>query len=404
MPVLPSYPHNNRNIKVANRILIRSLIRDHGPISRKDLAGISGLTPAALTGIVRELIEDRTVVEVGAGKSSGGRRPIYLTLNPSAGYVLACRLQKGYLVTALVDLKSNVVAQKEAVADTSSPEGTAKAVYDHFLDLLVQAGVPREKVSMVSVASPGLINSRTGTIKRSVNLGWEDAPLGEHLAEAFGLPVHVENVSNASALAEQLYGHGRGCHHLIYVGLSVGIGAGIILDGQIVGGALGYAGEVGHLAVTVEGGAPCRCGSRGCFEAYCGTGAVVEKIRAGIALGLVSEKWVAALNGLDLSQAFQMLAEGEPYVKSVFAETAAIIGLVVANLINLYNPGVVVLGGELMKAGDEFLDLIRREASGRALGELGDEVRIVRSEMEADPGVMGAAAIALQKVFAQALS
>lgn len=395
-----TYPHNNRNIKLANRILIRSLVRSHEPVSRKDLARLSGLTPAALTSIVRELLDDGTVVETGPGESRGGRRPIHLMLNPQAAYVLACRLQKGYLVMALVDLKSQVVAQREEAADTASPETAAKAIEDNFEALVAESGVPREKVAAVGVATPGLVNPRTGVIRRSVNLGWEEAALGDRLSALFGLPIHVENVSNASALAERLYGHGQGCDHLVYMGLSVGIGAGIVQGGEIVGGSLGYAGEVGHLAVTVEGGAPCRCGSRGCFEAYCGANAIVERVRTGVALGLVSDRWSGAANGLDLAEVFRMLAEGEPYVKSVFAEAARIVGVVVANLINLYNPEVVVLGGELMRAGDEFLALIRREALVRALGELGEQVRIVRSEMEADPGMMGAAALALQKVFA----
>ncbi|HHY47472.1 MAG TPA: ROK family protein [Firmicutes bacterium] len=397
------YPHNSKNVKLANRILIRSLIRDHEPISRNELAKISGLTPAAVTSIVRQLIKDGNVLEVGHGESSGGRRPIHLMLNPSVTYILACRLQKGYLLMAIVDLKNNVRALKELAIDTSSPETVARAMGGNFQDLVARAQVPSDKVSFVSVASPGLVNPETGTIKISVNLGWEDAPLGEAVEKAFGIPVHIENVSNASALAEKLYGHGRGCNHLIYMGLSVGIGAGIIVNNQIYGGALGYAGEIGHMAMTLNDGPECKCGSRGCFEAYCGVNAVIERVRAGIKEGLVSPEWSTATDTLDLTQVLQMLHEGEPYVRSVFAEVANIVGVVVANLINLYNPEIVVLGGELMQAGEEFLELIRQSASARALKQLAEQVKIVKSEMTDDPGMKGAAAIALQRIFEQDL-
>jgi predicted NBD/HSP70 family sugar kinase len=399
----PLYPQNNRNLKLANRLLIRSLVREHEPVSRKELARLSRLTPAAVTSIVRELLEDGTVLEVGHGQSQGGRRPIYLTLNASAGYVLACRLQKNYLLMALVDLKSQVVAQEETAADTSSPETVAAAMFVHFPGLLAQAGISAGEVSAIGVASPGLVNQATGVIRRSVNLGWHKAPLGPCVSQLFGLPTQVENVSNASALAEKLYGHGRGCSNLVYVGLSVGIGAGIIVNGQILGGTLGYAGEVGHLAVTAEGGALCRCGNRGCFEAYCGTSALVERVRTGIVLGLVAGQEDGLAENLDLAAVFRMWRAGEPYVRTVFTETAAIVGLVVANLVNLLNPGVVVLGGELMDAGEEFLALVRKEVAARALGELAEEVRILRSGLTEDTGMKGAAALALQKVFDQVL-
>lgn len=401
--MLPPYPYNSKNVKLVNRSLIRALIRDHEPISRNELAKISGLTPAAVTTIVKQLIKDGAVCEIGHGESSGGRRPIHLMLNPSITYILACRLQKNYLLMAIVDLKNNVHAQKTLTIDTSSPGTVAGAMLENFQDLLTQAQVPKEKVSFVSVASPGLVNPETGTIKISVNLGWENAPLGETLAEAFGIPVHIENVSNASALAEKIYGHGRECSHLIYMGLSVGIGAGIIANNQIYRGALGYAGEIGHMAMTLDEGPECKCGSYGCFEAYCGINAVMDRVRTGIAKGLVSPNWDNAANGLNLPIIFQMLRDGEPFVKSVFAMVANIIGVVVANLINLYNPEVVVLGGELMQAGEEFLGLIRQGASAHALRQLSESVKIVRSEMADDPGMKGAAAIALQKIFEQDL-
>src|SRR5690606_5169310 len=128
--------------------------------------------------------------------------------------------------------------------------------------------------------SPGLINVQSGVIERSSNLQWQQIPLGTMLSKRlYGMPVLLENISNAAALAEKEYGSGRGYNDLIYLNLSVGIGAGIIIDGKVYGGAKGYAGEIGHMTLIPDGGPPCTCGRSGCMEAVCGVGAIIERMK-----------------------------------------------------------------------------------------------------------------------------
>lgn len=386
------------NDRAGNRGLILRLLRDHEPVSRKGLAGLSGLSAPAVGAIVQKLIGAGLVAELGRESSARvGRRAINLGLLPTARCVLGVRLQKGFLRLALVDLRNRVLARESRSLDTADPERVVAAVADLFEPLAQAAGVPAERVVQVGVAAPGLVDSGSGVVKVSVNLGWREVALAEQLSLRLGRPVHVENSANAAAFAQKTCGPGRDCAHLAYLTLSVGISAGLIVDHRVYGGARGYAAELGHLTVALTGGPPCRCGKTGCLEAYCGLEAVVARAQAAC-----RERAAAAPEGF--AEVVERAAAGDPVILRVVEETGRILGAGVAALVNLCHPELVVLGGELMQLGQPLLAAVEAGAREHALAALLPEVRIVASTFTEDPSLVGATALALDALFAAGLA
>jgi len=390
----------SRDLRHQNRLLVREIVRLSGPVSRNEIARIAGLTPPTITNVINELIESDTVREIGHGESTGGRRPVLLELNPNAGFVFAARIQRGEIVTALLDLVGGILASSKTSLDSSEPEGFIQAIGGAFDMLTAGAGVPKNRVLWCGVATPGLVDSQQGIVHKSANLSWHAVPLGPMLSEAIGgVPVYVENVSNAAALGEKVYGSGQGYENLIYLNLSVGISAGVIVNDKVFGGARGYAGEVGHVAVVPEGGPLCSCGRYGCFEAICGARAVLQRIRQETPAEVLATVGIDNAK-LSISHLIDTQLARTPDVSRILRETGEVIGLVIANLISLFDTRLVILGGELSRLDDAFLDSVVRSVNKHGLEDIVEGVRIVRSTMRDDPGLMGTYALAIERVFA----
>lgn len=390
---------NNKVVKTYNRLLIRNIIRKLGPIARYEVAKEAGLTPPTVTVIVNELIRDGIVNEVGYGKSSGGRRPVMLELNPKAAYIFAVRLQRGEGVTAIFDLGGNILNHHERILDTADAEEVVEAIGNSFDWLISNTGIDKENVLCCGLASPGLINVQRGVIKHSSNLKWNQVPLGPMLSKRlYGIPVHLENISNAAALAEKEYGSGRGYNDLIYFNLSVGIGAGIILDGNIYRGTKGYAGEIGHMTLIPDGGPKCTCGRFGCIEAICGVRAVIERMKKEIPKQVFVEHGLhrSKLNTQDLL--LPPLLETEA-MKTILKETGRWVGIAAANLVSVFNPALIILGGEVPKTGNDFIKAVVETMNKRILKEFIGTVKVVNSTMEKDPPLIGAYTLALEVLF-----
>ena len=391
---------NSKDLKILNRLLVRDMIRTLGPIARFEIARETGLTPSTVTVIVAELLEAGVIKEVGHGESSGGRRPVLLELNPTAAYVFAVRLQRGEVVTALFDLTSNILVEDYQTLDTTKPGDVVEAIGASFDALVKEAHVNPDAILWCGVASPGLVDAHRGVVERTSNLGWLKVPLSAMLSQRLGgIPVHVENISNAAALAEKEYGQGRGHRHLIYINLSVGIGAGMIADGEIFGGAKGYAGEIGHMTLLAEDGPLCGCGRRGCLEAICGVRAVVEKAREAIPPEILGQHGITR-EKLTVAHLTSPPLNAHAEVQKLVRETGRSIGVLVANLVNLLNPEVFIFGGELAALGEPLLEAVRAEVENRTLEELGGRVEIKISNMRGTAPLIGAYVLALERIFA----
>jgi len=302
--------------------------------------------------------------------------------------------------TALVDVTGRIVSQD--YRETRAAEGPA-AVIERMVEAAVRvmAGVGSTQVRAVGVGAPGPIDIRTGLVVAPPNLsGWTNVPLGQQIADALKIATFLENDANAAALGEFRFGAGRGTRHMVYVTVSTGIGGGFILDGKLYSGATGGAAEVGHMTILPRG-PRCGCGRRGCLEALASGTAIAREGRELVVWGIPTR--IAELAGGDPARVSaklvaQAAAEGDTEAQEIIDEAMMYLGLGMANLVNLLNPEVLVIGGGLTNMGEALFSPVRCIVRQRAFRTAADAVRIVRAELGDDAGVLGAAAVAMAAV------
>jgi predicted NBD/HSP70 family sugar kinase len=339
-------PGSQASLREANEQRVLAALRQDGNLTQAAIARATGLSPATVSNIVGQLRVAGTV-EV-TPTMSGGRRALNVTLSRSAGVVVGIDFGHRHLRVALGDLAHRVLAEDYLSVDVdhSASDGIA-AAEGLVTELLRREGAERRDVLGVGMGLPGPIDQLTGTVGSSAILpGWVGVPAASVMGERLGLPVLVDNDANLGALAEVIWGAGRGSDHVAYIKASSGIGCGIVIGGRIHRGRNGTAGEIGHTALE-ESGPICRCGNRGCLETYVGVPNLLRSL--------------AVSHGTDITAAGMLAraADGDAGCRRVIGDAGRAIGAAVANLCNLLNPERVIVGGELAAAGDVLLDPLR---------------------------------------------
>jgi len=264
---------------------VLNLIKSSGPISRTEIARLSGLSQAAVSSIVTDLIESGLVHETGEGESTGGRKPVLLRINDRAGFVVGVKLTEQAITSALTDLDANVIyAQTVPIPGQCDLQAVQEAIVTTIETTIARSGVDPTRVLGIGLGMAGVVDGGVGVCRYSPFFGWWDVPLASSLTERLGIPVYLENDVNTLTIAEQWFGYGHGVDHFVVVTVGRGIGAGIVVNGQFYRGAIGGAGELGHIPL-VQNGPPCACGKHGCLEALASDPAVVRQARAAIARG-----------------------------------------------------------------------------------------------------------------------
>lgn len=307
------------------------------------------------------------------------------------------------LAVGSVDASGRVLAT--ARASTPVREGPQR-VLSLLIDLckkvlaatLCQAGDCR--VVAVGVGCGGPLDPERGIIYAPPNLpGWEEVHLAEDLTDGLGYPVYVENDANAAALGELRFGGGRGIKNFVYLTISTGIGSGIVIGGKLYRGENGNAGEIGHMCVAYDG-RPCHCGSRGCLEAYASGPSVAMRAREAAAKdgNTLLLKLAGSVEAIRPETVVAAVKQGDPLATRVWEETTFVLGVGIANVINIFNPRLVLLGGGLTQAGDLLFAPVRRVALSRAFARLTRVVDIVPASLGEMVGVLGAAAVAFDRL------
>lgn len=393
---------NSDLIRQLNRSLVLDIIRSHGPISKADVKRITGLNFTTVTNAVTDLVGEGMVQEVGLGSSSGGRKPVLLTLNPTARYVLGCELQSTELVVGLFDLTGRLLARtREAKTPATSPEEVTERIVQGIDRVLAQAGIAREKVVGLGVAAPGPLNSETGVMLTPPNMvGWRDVPLRSILEQATGLPVVLEKDGNAAALGEVWFGAGQGVHDLVLIIVDQGIGAGIISGGHLYRGTHSGAGEIGHTTIDIDG-PRCSCGNYGCLEAIASGFALGRKAGEAIRRGVRSTLGAHGDNAekIGVAELISAAEVGDKLALDLLDECGRTLGIAVANTVNMYNPQLIVLAGRLAQQSSLVLTRAQELGKGRAFPVLSQHVRIVPSALGDQFLLAGAAALILASLF-----
>lgn len=367
----------------------------YGPITRNQLAELTGLAIPTVSRIIAELIQAGLVQELEPVESQRGRRPTLIAVNPECGYIVGVDLGGTKLIALAINLEARVAARYEARLDPSmrGKENLRPLLIQGIERVIAKSGRLRDQFIGVGVGLPGSIDHASGRIIEASNLAVRDWPVREELETALSLPVCIENDANAAALGELFFGAGRFQHNLIFISLGTGVGMGLVLNEAIFHGDLGQAGEFGHIPM-VRDGPPCTCGNRGCLEALAGGWALPQRYQeAKGAEALSSETPRSA------AEVFRLARSGDPVAQRVVAEAAEYLGMGIASVLNLLSLRLVVLGGGMVEGNTAFLQAIRKATARYLIPELRGHVRLVPSALGRNAGALGGAALILQQVF-----
>lgn len=284
----------------------------------------------------------------------------------------------------------------------TQPERGANAVVDRIAQMIeeviaatrAETGAARADFLGVGIGSPGPLDRQTGIVIMTPNLGWRDFPLRDAVATRVGLPSTLDNDANCATVGEWWCGAARGARHVIGVTIGTGIGGGLIIDGKLYHGASDVAGEIGHTTIDSTG-RRCKCGNYGCLEAYASGPAIAERAREALDDGeasLLRDLVDCDLSRLTARFVYEASTRGDPIAREVVRDTARFLGAGLANLLNIFNPDVVVLAGGVTDAGDALLEPLRGEIRRRAFRAAVDACRIVPGALGGSAGVIGAVA------------
>ncbi len=385
-------------------LVIEALLRKLGPLSQVEIHELTHFQRSAISALVRDLLKQKRLIEAGRSNNSRGRKQVLLRLNEEHGFVLGIGFDDEAVIAAVMNLHLRIVSM-------SREETRLDAGMDELLHQLLscarqaikQAGIKEESLLGIGVAGSGLVNSQEGTMVMSSTIEFlNQVPLRRFFEKRFSAPVMVVNLAGAKAVAERTLGAGAMADDMIYVEYGkTGIGAGIISNGKLMRGARHAAGELGHTHMIEEGPA-CKCGSFGCLEAIAGAAAIQTKIRKAIADGAGSEVLGLANGDPARVSGWMILSAakaGDKACAAIVEQAANYLGLGLANLVNLFNPSVLVLDQRLKLAGQGLLDQVTKVVKRQALKYSTREMRILFGALSSEASVQGAGSIALEKHF-----
>ena len=383
--------------RAINQFTILNLIRAAGRISRVEIAERSGQSRASVTNITAEMIEQGLILEEKCGcKPTRGRRRIMLSLNPNAAYVVGVKISEFQVSFAVVDFVGEVRSSLiMPIRVSERPEAIiADVIEDGVRHCVEEARLRMSDISGVGLAVSGFVDSSSGTCL------WTPLKKGKsHIRSLVGkrlnMDVYIENDANSVTVAAQWFGQGKGVDNLIVVTIEHGVGMGIVIDGKLYRGATGIGAEFGHM-VIVPDGEPCRCGKKGCIEAYACDGSILR-----MAKDLLSRKRGNRpdLDTLTIEDVTRMAREGDAGLKKLFRKGGEILGQGVAGLIQIFNPKKVIVMGEGVRAGDILFDPMRKAIKRFLNKELEKATEIIVQDWHDDDWARGAAGVVLSELY-----
>ncbi|MFP5347837.1 MAG: ROK family transcriptional regulator [Actinomycetes bacterium] len=378
-------PGSMRALREANQDLLLRVVRSAGSLTQAELSRRTGLSRATVSNIVRDLSAAGLIRT--SSTVSAGRRATAVSMRSDAGLAVGIDVGRSHVRVAIADLSHHVLGERSASVERAAPaRDVVRTAAGLVGELLQEAGAETARVVAVGAGIPGPLDSRTGRVVEGTILpAWVGLPAADVLSDGVGLPVHVDNDANLGVLAEHTWGAARGVENVAYIKVSTGVGAGLVINGRLYRGQSGTAGEIGHTTID-ENGPVCRCGNRGCLETMASVPVMCSLLEQSQGSRPTADEVIARADA------------GDPGCRRVLEDVGRYVGVAVANVCNLLNPGMVVIGGQLAAAGDLLLEPMRGVVRRHAVPAASSAVTVVASSLGERAEALGAVALALDAV------
>jgi predicted NBD/HSP70 family sugar kinase len=406
-----SIRHVTRNPKLlglsATEFALVRLLRHRGPTSPNEVANALQLTKPTCARLVTRMANTGWITQAGQNKSSSGRPSILWDIVPQSACVAGLTVEVGRMIAAVADLSGNIMIQAErSFKSDAGGEVFADTAVSLLREVLTGAKITHSNPLLgVGVTAPGLLDRREGKLEFCVHYRdvdwWCGFPFVSELRAATSAPIFLDYQSNMRTLGEHWFGRNRGVGDMLYISVEMqGVGVGMLVDGHIYRGTGGHAGEFGHMTIERDGRV-CRCGSSGCIETYVSGKEIVRKAQELRQAGCVSAifKGLSKTATPNVRRIIDAAIAGDRTACGILEETGNVLGIGIANLVNLLNPALIVIGGELAGAGDLLLASVSGVVKRRAFEKHVTEARIVCAESSPDDMVRGAIATVLHETF-----
>lgn len=376
---------------------VLTVIREQGSIYKAEIARLTGLSLPTVIKMIDELEDFGLIRYMGKGESSGGKPPQLLEFAADRFCLIGVDVGTTYINCVMMDMAANIISQKITPTVVRDPaDKVIGRIINTIQTVIEQSQIENDRILGIGVGMPGLLEE--GVVLFSPDFGWEQVDLVSRLRATYAYPIHIENVTRTMAMGERWFGHGRGqVKSFVCVNLGYGIGAALYLDGEMFYGGSGTSGELGHMTVD-QSGPLCACGRRGCLESLAACNAIARWAETEMKAGRVSSI-TPAKGELEAKDVFDAAKKGDPLAVEIIQDAASHIGTALANVITLIDPEIIILEGGLSRAGDEFIDDIRKTVQRFQMRYAGRNTRIVVSRLGEDAAAIGAATYVLQRLF-----
>lgn len=384
---MSSFIRGNRDlIKDINRNLLLNIIRREKQISRKQLTDLSGLSVGSVSGIVTALLTNQWILEIGEGEYTGGRRQTLIKLNPKAGYAIGIKLMERRLLITITNFEAEIIAYEESSYPFDpNPQTLVQTLSSIIESVMEKSGIKPEQLFGVGIGLAGVVYPNTGVVHHSPYFGWRDIPLATLLEEQINQPVFIENDVNTLTLTEQLFGAGRHYDNFIVVTVGRGIGMGLVINNQIYRGVRGGAGEFGHTIISrMSENTPV------IYE-------TLEDIAADPAV--IDEFSKLNQQANDIVAIVKRAQSGDENAIRTLNRSGELLGVGLANLVNVLNPQLIIVSGEGIVAGDFRIQPMLDNLKKYTFDGLLDDVEVVIEPTDDRAWARGAASLVISKVF-----
>jgi glucokinase-like ROK family protein len=388
---------NSFKLGSSNDALTLNVIRRQGPVSRVEISKMTGLTPPTVTNITTKLLELGLIAEDRIGESSGGRRPLLLKINSLLATVIIVYIRSERMIGYVIDPEFQIQLEDSRNIKGKKEDEILKMLLDIISDCRKRAVVP---VLAVGVVVRGPVRRKDGIAVFVPNIGWRNTPLKGIIEEHIGLPAFIENDVKALSNGEYYYGSVKDAKSMILLKVSHGIGGGIIFNGSLYRGVNDSAGEVGHTTIDIAGPI-CSCGNYGCLEALASENALVDAVAKAIKEGqssIIYDMVKGELKDLTPEVIYEAADAGDELAIRMLGQVARYLGIGIANLVNTFNPEILIIGGGIVRGRQYIEDIVRQTVEDRSFESSSNVLEISFLTTTTENTLKGAADIVFAEI------